>query len=172
MHRHAILGLTVSAFFLTGVLLGVGHPSAQQRPLKDQLIGTWTLVSSEVVEPNGNRGPLVKGSDVQGLMIFTEGGKVSFQVIGAHPMIASNDRLKMTPHEMMATAESILSFFGSYTVNAAEKGFTMQIERSSFPNQTAAPAKRLVEFTGDEMKVTNPVRRGGGQITLVWKRTK
>jgi hypothetical protein len=30
----------------------------QQKSLKDQLVGTWTLVSAEAVEPDGAKGPL------------------------------------------------------------------------------------------------------------------
>ena len=172
MNRRTIRRLTISLLLFTSVLFGVDRASAQEKTVKDQLVGAWTLVSSEVVEPNGARRPLVKGPNVKGLMILTADGKVSFQVIGDHPMIASNDRSEMTSDEIKDTAESILSFFGTYTVNEAEKGFTMQIERSSFPNQTASPARRMVEFTGEEMKVTNPVRLGGGQVTLVWKRAK
>ncbi len=36
---------------------------------------------------------------------------------------------------MKAAAQGVLSYFGTYTVNEADKSFTMQIERSSFPNQ-------------------------------------
>jgi hypothetical protein len=73
---------------------------------------------------------------------------------------------------MKAMAESILSYFGSYTANETEKSFTVQIESSSFQNQTANPAKRMVELNGDDMKVTNPGRLAGGQTVIVWKRVK
>jgi len=42
---------------------------------------------------------------------------VSFQIIGDHAKVGSNDRMKMTPEEMKASAESLLSYFGTYTVN-------------------------------------------------------
>jgi hypothetical protein len=73
---------------------------------------------------------------------------------------------------MKATAESVLSYFGSYTVDESDKSYTVQIESSSFPNQTANPAKRMITFTGDEMKVTNPGRLAGGQTVIVWKRAR
>src|SRR5262249_50043708 len=91
----------------------------QQKSLKQQLLGAWTLVSAETTEANGNKTTLVKGTPMKGLLVFTEGGKVSYQVIGDHAKIASNDRQKMTPDEMKAIAESVLSYFGSYTVNEA-----------------------------------------------------
>jgi lipocalin-like protein len=170
MNRRHILSL--SAIAALGLSALPGNAVAQQKTLKEQLVGTWTLVSAEAVEPNGTRMPLVKGTDVKGLQIFTDSGKVSFQLIGGHAKIASNDPMKMTPDEMKATAESVLSYFGSYTVNEAEKSYAIQIESSSFTNQTANPAKRMVALTGDEMTVTNPGRLAGGQTITVWKRTK
>jgi enolase len=104
--------------------------------------------------------------------VFTAEGKVSFQVIGDHQRLASNDRTKMTPEEMKAMAESILSYFGTYTVNEAEKSYTVRIESSSFQNQTANAGKRMVELNGDDLKVTNPGRLAGGQTIMVWKRVK
>jgi hypothetical protein len=170
MNRRSIFSLT--AITALGLSLLPGVAFSQQKSLKEQLVGTWTLVSADSIEPNGTKMPLVRGADVKGLQIFTDSGKVSFQVIGGHSKIASNDRLKMTPDEMKATAESVLSYFGTYTVNEAEKSYTIQIETSSFPNQTANPAKRMVAITGDEMKVTNPGRLAGGQTVIVWKRAK
>jgi hypothetical protein len=154
------LGLTVSAF------------AQQQKALKDQLVGTWTLVSAEAVEPDGTKGPLVKGGTQKGLMIITDSGMLSFQVIANEHKVASKSRFKMTPEEMKATAEGVLSYFGPYTVNDADKSITIKMEASSFPNQTEAPAKRIATLNGDELRMNNPVRLAGGQVNLVWKRAK
>jgi hypothetical protein len=170
MTQRSILGLT--AITVLGLAMLPTGAVSQQKTLKEQLVGTWTLVSAVATDPNGTKMPLVKGTDVKGLQIFTDSGRVSFQVIGGHAKIASNDRTKLTPDEMKATAESILSYFGSYTVNEAEKSYTLQIESSSFPNQMGNPTKRMVALTGDEMTVTNPGRLAGGQTIIVWKRAK
>jgi Lipocalin-like domain len=170
MNRRSIFIL--SAITTLGLAMLPGSALAQQKTLKDQLVGTWTLVSAETIEPNGTKIPLVKGTPVKGLQVFTADGKVSFQVIGDHARVASNDRTKMTPEEIKATAESILSYFGTYTVNETEKSYTLRIESSSFQNQTANPGKRMVELNGDDLKVTNPGRLAGGQTIMVWKRAK
>ena len=144
----------------------------QQKSLKDQLVGTWTLVSAEAVEPDGAKGPLAKGGTQKGLMILTDGGTLSFQVIANDHKVASKSRFKMTPEEMKASAEGALSYFGSYTVNDVDKSITIKIEASTFPNQTEAPAKRIATLNGDELRMNNPGRLGGGQTNLVWKRAK
>jgi hypothetical protein len=97
MTPRRVLGLSaITALALALFPLGA---IGQQKTLKEQLVGTWTLVSAESTDSGGTKMPLVKGTDVQGLQIFTDSGKVSFQVIGGHPKIASNDRSKMTPEE-------------------------------------------------------------------------
>jgi hypothetical protein len=168
MHRF------VSACAIAAVALGINSSNtlAQQKTLKEQLVGSWSLVSAETVEPNGSKLPLVKGTPVKGFQVFTADGRMSFHVIGDHQKLASNDRTKMTPEEMKSMAESTLSYFGTYTVNEAEKSYTIRIEGSSFQNQTANPAKRMVELNGDDLKVTNPGRLAGGQTIIVWKRIK
>jgi hypothetical protein len=170
MDRRTITML--SAIIAAGLVSLPGNTIAQQKSLKQQLVGAWTLVSAETTEANGNKTTLVKGAPIKGLLVFTEGGKVSYQVIGEHAKLASNDRQKMTPEEMKATAESVLAYFGSYTVNEAEKSITMQIDASSFQNQTAAPAKRIIEINGDDMKYITPSRLAGGQNVVMWKRAK
>jgi len=154
------LGSTMSAF------------AQQQKALKDQLVGTWTLVSAEAVEPDGTKGPLAKGGTQKGLLILTDGGMLSFQVIANDHKVASKSRFKMTPEEMKASAEGVLSYFGSYTVDDADKSITVKMEASSFPNQTEAPAKRMATLNGDELRMNNPGRLAGGQTNLVWKRAK
>jgi hypothetical protein len=164
--------VSTSVIAAIAVFLLLQPVQAQQKTVKEQLIGTWTLVSADFTDAAGTKMPLVKGSPIKGLQIFTADGRVTFQVIGDHPKIASNDRQKMTAEEMKSTAESILSYFGTYTVDESEKSYTLRIESSSFANQTANPSKRLVEINGDDMKVTNPVRIAGGQTLMVWRRVK
>jgi hypothetical protein len=70
-------------------------------------------------------------------------------------------------------AQGSLAYFGTYSVNEADKSYTVRIEGSSFPNQNGTDGKRIVtSLTGDELKVTNPARLAGGQILTVWKRAK
>jgi hypothetical protein len=170
MKQFCILG--IAAIPAIALAVSSGGSLAQPKTLKDQLVGSWTLVSAETIEPSGSKLPLVKGTPMKGVQVFTADGRLSFQVIGDHQKIASNDRYKMTAEEMKAIAESILSYFGTYTVNEAEKSYTIRIESSSFQNQTANPAKRMVELNGDDLKITNPGRLAGGQTATVWKRLK
>ena len=50
-----------------GFALAASGAIAQTKTIKEQQIGTWTLVSAQTVEPGGARSPLVNGTDVNKL---------------------------------------------------------------------------------------------------------
>ena len=171
MNRRSIVSL--SAIAVLGLALLPGTTVAQQKSLKEQLIGTWSLVSFDSFDVGGAKVPNMEGRDLKGLLIFTDKGRMSFQIIAEFPKIASNDRLKSMPAEEKAVAHGVLSYFGTYTVSEADKTINYRIERSSFPNQvTGADAKRVATLTGDELKLDNPGRTAGGRTVMVWRRAK
>ena len=53
MHSRSIAGLSAMTAF--GLLLLSGNAFAQQKSLKDQLVGSWTLVSNVIVTKDGKR---------------------------------------------------------------------------------------------------------------------
>jgi Lipocalin-like domain len=165
--------LSLSAIAALGLALLPGHAIAQQKSLKDQLVGTWTLVSFDSFDASGTKVPSMEGNDIKGLLIFTDNGRVSFQIISEFPKLESKARLKTTPAEEKAVAHGVLSNFGTYTVDEADKTINYFIERSSFPNQvTGTDAKRVATLTGDELKLENPGRQAGGKTIIVWTRAK
>jgi hypothetical protein len=170
MNRRSILSL--SAIMALGLAMLLGNAIAQTKSLKDQLVGTWTLVSFESFDSGGTKVPNMEGSDLKGQLILTDNGRMSNQIITQFPNIASKDRLKSTPAEDKAVAHGILSYFGSYTISEPDKTIMLNIERSSFPNQVASNVKRVATLTGDELKIDNPGRQAGGRTVTVWRRTK
>jgi hypothetical protein len=167
MRRLALAGAVTLA------VLG-GEALAQQKgqSLQKQLVGQWSLVSFEIIDPKGARSPGVEGTDLKGFLVLAENGRMSFQIMSAIPKLAK-DRLVTTPEENKAVAHGVLSYFGTYSVNEADKSLTFKIERSSYPNQNGMDAKRIIKsITADELKYNNPARIGGGQNDVVWKRVK
>lgn len=80
MNRRNILSLSVITAF--GLAMLTGNAMAQQKSLKEQLVGTWTLVSVSEVYQDGRKenpwGPAVKGT-----VSFDGNGKVTLMIIGA-----------------------------------------------------------------------------------------
>jgi Lipocalin-like domain len=155
-----------------GLALTTSGVIAQQKSLKDQLVGTWQFVSSTGKLADGSP---TWGSNPTGLLIFTENGRFSVQIMRTdRPKYASNNRMKGTPEEIKATAEGTISYFGTYAVSEADKTVTYKIEGASFPNWNGTDQKRpVVSLMADELKYNNPAPSIGGPATeLVWKRIK
>jgi hypothetical protein len=146
---------------------------AQQKSLKEQIIGTWALVVCEVVAPDGSKAPLVVGSNPAGQYIFTPDSHFSFQAAADLPKFASGENGKTTPDENKAVVEGSIAYYGTYTANDAERTITLHIERSSFPNLNGSDGKRIITaLTPEEMSYINPARRGGGAINCAYRRAK
>jgi hypothetical protein len=156
------------------MLLGPSGAWGQQKGTvsKKQLIGNWTYVSAESVAKDGTKFPLVQGANPQGLLIF-DANRFSFQIISEFPKVASNDRFKTTPEENKTVAHGVLSYFGTYSLSEADGVLTLQIERSSFPNQNGTSFKRVIKsLTANELVFVNPATLAGRVNTLAWKRAK
>jgi Lipocalin-like domain len=171
MDQHKVLGLAAITSF--GLALADSNATAQQKSLKDQLVGAWMIVRCEVVQPDGTKAPLVFGSNPLGQFIFTDNGRFAFQIAAEVPKFASGDDKKTTPEENKAVVEGSIAYFGAYTVTDADKAIALHIERSSFPNLNGTDGRRIVTaISADEMNWTNPGRFGGGVINCANKRAK
>lgn len=166
--------LSLAMIMASGMSLLSGDAIAQQRSLKEQLIGTWTIVQCDVVNEDGTKGrPLVIGRNPLGQFIFTDNGRFSFQMTAEIPKFASNDYRKTTPAENKAVVEGSMSYYGTYTATDVDKTIALHVERSSIPNLNGTDGKRIVTtISADEMNWTNPAPLGGGSISCANKRAK
>lgn len=172
MNRRPQTLMTVALLLLAG-LLPVSGASAQAKSFKDQVVGAWRLVSFDSFDAAGTKIPSFEGSDLKGRLILTADGLLCAQMITEIPKLASKARLKTTAAEDKAIAHGVLSFFGTYTTDEANKTIILLIERSSYPNHaTGKGAKRNITFSGDEMRFDNRGRTAGGRVVVVWKRIK
>ena len=134
----------------------VGDVAAQQKTLKEQLVGTWTFVSSSSKNPDGSS---VWGANPKGLLIFTDNGRYSSHILRSDvPRFAAKSRVQGTPDENKAAVHGSIATFGTYTVNEANKSFTVRFEGSSYPNNTGVEQTRPFTLTGDDLKIINPAK--------------
>ena len=89
------LALTTIVLLCAGVALSASDLRAQQKSLKDQLVGSWTLVAWERINPDGSK---VQGfgANPKGVTTFDANGRFSLIFLRSDlPKLASNDRLKV-----------------------------------------------------------------------------
>src|SRR6201996_5831176 len=114
-----IVGKTAALFVAAALVPGAAN--AQQKSTKDMLVGAWTLLLVDGVKADGTHVPEF-GPNPDGILMFSPSGRYALQIDRANlPKIKANDREKPTADESKAIAAGILSHFGTYTVNDADK---------------------------------------------------
>jgi len=169
MKRRNILGLSVIAAL--GLALLPGSALAQQKSLKEQIVGTWTAASWEQTNKDGTKFQRF-GANPKGVNVFEANGRFFVMFARADlPKFASNNPMKTTPEENKAVMEGSIAYYGTYTVDETGKTVTLRVEASSFPNQVGSEQKRTIDsLTAGELKLSNPTVLTGGHIDYVMKR--
>jgi hypothetical protein len=170
MDRRNMLGLFVIA--AAGLAAPLSSATGQEK-LRDQIVGTWTLVSAIDVHPDGKKvdrwGPGAKG-----LFIFDAHGHFAqFLTRADLPKFGAGTADKGTPEEMKAVLAGFVASFGTYTVDEADKTIITHVEGSVFPNLVGRDQKRSIStLTADELKYTNPTTSTGMSAEATWRRVK
>ncbi len=171
MKRRTLRKVTTAVLLCTGVVFSASLASAQEKSLKDQLVGTWTVVSWDQTNKDGSKFQRF-GANPKGVNVFDANGH--FVVMFARsdlPKIASNNPSNPTPEEAKAIVGGAISYFGTYTVDEARKTIKLRVEASSYPNLVGPEQPRTIaSVTANELKYTNPVPTTGGRIDVGLKR--
>jgi hypothetical protein len=111
-------------------------PSAYAQSLKEQLVGTWTLVSmTRVIDDTEQPGLL--GRDPVGQFMFGPDGRMCFNA-------TRRDRPKFdspypggTSEEKAAAYDSYVGYCGRYEVNEEERSILFRLDLGTYPNWTS-----------------------------------
>ena len=145
---------------------------AQQKSLKEQLVGSWIVVSVDNTAPDGKKSQTF-GPNPKGMLIFGANGHYSQTIVDPGvPKFKINNRLKGTPEENAAAVHGTTTSFGTWTVDEASKTITVRNVGGMFPNQAGTDSPRTVtSITADELKLSTPVTATGLRSDNVWKRS-
>jgi len=165
--------ITISPLILVAVLLA-DDAVAQLKSPQELLVGAWTFVSADSVRNDGSK-VAVFGSNPKGILIFTGDGHFALVQMRADiPKLASNSRDQGSPEEYKAIVQGSIAYFGTYSLNEAEKVITVQLEGSTFANLIGGGGQKriLTTLTTDELKFENPRTPSGASLEVAWKRAK
>jgi hypothetical protein len=161
MNRRRPIGIFAATAL--GMSFFTGSATGQENLLKDQLLGTWTLVSHEAVS--------MYGTNPQGVAFFDAGGRFIITVMRTdRAKYGTGHPAKGTDEENKATAQGTMTYFGTYTVNEADRTIAIHIDASCFPNWSGADQQRTFSIVGDRLTLT--ARALGGSADVVWQRAK
>lgn len=170
---HRVTGILLGAAVFAGATLGGVPDSRAQQPggLKDQMIGTWSLVE-QWVEQDGRKIQRF-GANPKGLAIYDANGHVAIMLMRPDlPKFATNNVMTGTAEEYKAVVLGSTAFYGRWSVNDSDGSLSTRIEGSTFPNWDGQDQKRTVSITGDDMRMCAPGAQMGGTACAIWKRVK
>ena len=161
----ALLSIAIVAALTCGTL-----SAGAAEPLRQQLVGTWSVIS--FVNENEKTGKTTKafGSDPKGYFMFDAGGHFSINLIRARrPKFGNRDF--PTSGEGRAALEGLIVMFGDYKVNETDSSISLHIIGGSFPGWDNTNKKRFIAIRNDELTYKNPTpATGGGTAVVTLKR--
>ena len=171
MNPRATLAMATAALLCFAAGLSASDVLAQQTLLKEQLLGTWLLVSSDQVRPDGSKLKQF-GANPKGINVFDANGRFFVMIASAdNSQIAARDSAKANSEEIGGLIAESIAYYGTYTVNEAEKVVLFHLDASTFPNQIGTDQKRIITYLiANELKYTSPAVMSGVRIHQVWKR--
>lgn len=163
--------------FLVLSLAAFPNSSAVAQPakaLKEQLAGTWKLVSIVNTRVDGSKYELF-GPDASGSLMFDQDGNYSLQIFRRDRKPFAGARMEGTAEENKVAVQGMISHFGTYALDEQDRSITFKVESSSYPNWDRTEQKRNVVVLVDRMSWSDPAPASGPQSTdvksdLIWQR--
>lgn len=151
-----------------GKLMGKGVENS----VESWLPGTWNMVSFQIEYPNGH---IIYpfGKDARGRLIYESGGRMAVQLMDpARPGLNSQDPLAATESLHKKAFVGYAAYYGTYSVNNAEKIIVHHIEAALIPDWVGTAQKRSFEYDGKRLTLRGRLKLGGteGVASLVWER--
>jgi hypothetical protein len=145
----------------------------QRGPIAVALIGVWTLRQfvdiTQGLPPQNPFGP-----NPEGLLIYTDDGFVSAQLMMPGRPNLSGDLTEGTPDDYTAAGRGFIGYSGVYEVDEALSVVTHRPLVAFAPNMVGSRQKRLVELNGDVLVLTAehvlPVSLAAAKSRLEWAR--
>jgi hypothetical protein len=143
--------------------------------LRDQLIGTWKLVSYVEKPVDGSAPFYPMGERPKGIIMYTPDGYMSAQLMRPDRRpFASGDWFDGTEEEYREEASTYIAYSDPFQVDEEKRTLTHSMFLSLFPNWTGQTQPRVVKIEGDKLFLSteSPIKSGGKIVMshLEWQR--
>jgi hypothetical protein len=157
----ALLSISIVAALTCGTL-----SAAAAEPLKQQLVGTWSVISFLNKNEKTGKTTEVFGPAPKGYFMFDAADHFSINLMRpGRPKYARRDF--PTPGESRAALEGLIVMFGDYKINESEHSISLHIIGGSFPAWDKTTQKRFIAINGDELTYKNSTPASGGGTAVV-----
>jgi len=166
--------ISLVCLLLAGFLITAPAAAQSGQTLKEQVVGSWKLSSVTNTRADGTKYELF-GPNATGILMLDSNGRYSLQIFRRDRPAFAGARLEGTAEENKAAVQGMISHFGTYDVNEADRSITFRIESSSYPNWDHTEQKRSLVLLVNQLSWADPVPVSGPQSTdlqsnIVWQR--
>src|SRR3954447_1462263 len=172
MDRRFILAF--SAIAASGLAIVVSSEAiAQQKPMKDQLVGTWSLVSYDSIAADGTK-KAVFGAGPKGYLMLDAGGRYTYILVDmSRAKWKGTDRTQTTVEEYAAAAKGLVAQFGTWSADEASKTFIRKVEGALNPGLPGVEQKLTLGLSADELTLADSTSQvTGGRTEQRYRRAK
>src|SRR5271154_2056331 len=170
MNRLGILGISMVAAL--GFALAATPADARQKTWKEQIVGTWVMVSNVTTAPDGSKTDTY-GPNPKAIAMFQKDGRMAVMTARADlPKFASGSRSTGTPDENKAVVQGTIAYFGTSSVSEKDKTLTLNIDGSTYPNWAGTSQTRSVALADGVLTQFLPIGSGGGTVVVKFQRVK
>jgi hypothetical protein len=135
---------------------------------RNELLGTWKLVSASSTASTGARDETPYGSNPSGFLTYGEDGRVTALIsYGGRKLLSSFP----SPQEQAEAFKTFFAYAGRYTIS--DDQITHHVELSSLQNYVNKDLVRIVKFEGDRILLVTPPTPINGKIQtveLIWEK--
>lgn len=137
--------------------------------LREKLIGSWTLVSSVDIHPDG-RVSETWGASARGTYMFDHNGRFA-QILVRSDLPRFANRAAASAEQAKAVVAGSLAMFGTWRVDENASTVIVHFEACTFASFTGTEGRRIATFlSADELKFSNAGRVGGARGESIWRR--
>ena len=144
---------------------------AQQKSLKEQLVGAWNLVSIEVTPTDGAKRSGFGGPNAKGILILDASGRYA-QVTGSpdRPKLSTTVRKDIPAAELGEAARTFGARYGAWSVNEEDKMLVITSELPMFADLADRERRSSVRVVGNELRLVES--QAGSKTEFVFRRAR
>lgn len=143
--------VSLPAVVALGIVLLPNSAISQPKSLKDQLVGTWLYTSVYDQYEDGKKNHTF-GAAVKGQLMYGADGRFAQLLIG-------EPRPDLKTDEPRRPDAFVVAYYGTYTVNEAEKSVSYRIEGAANSLRVGANFKNALTIDGDTLKFVGSPRK-------------
>ncbi len=162
-----------NAFFLTAVILCAASTLGQtEAEMRDQIVGTWKLVSTEEVMQDGTTRPYPAfGPHAKGFLIYQREGYMCAELMNPDRPKPVDPR-HSTPEEKIAAADGAFAYCGPYEIDMKQQQMIHLPEVATDPGYVGSRQVRPFRFDGRRLILSDVEKndRSVARWTIVWEK--